>query len=570
MNYVNHDLICYSTFGVDFKNQKYPGEHPLFGIDWHRIILDEGHNIKDSTTLQARACFAIKAQNRWFVTGTPIQNSMTDLYSTMKFLRITPLDQRNEFRRYIERPFLIDTFRAEITTRIRHLLDALMLRRTKSSNVVKLPKRRIIKKRIEFGQKELETYELLRNSQKISLTQSGLNEKTDIAELMKNYLSIMGSLTRMRQACNHYKLVEDEVERIRKTEAQLAGKGINLAQLKATKGTRNTGNGVNGNLKKELEDIAQTIFNNEPNAECRVCQSKLTENNMSITLCRHVSCYDCLQQISNTSGRCPVCNIQLRPNEVVKMPRITVNQNDNWLFGDSDTEVESDCDSDDDIVGALRKEWSSKLEAIVDLTMRHFESRNNGKLVIVSQFTGFLTLIGRALKQVRKGYRMFLFSGSTTEEKRQQMIHAFQRRNLGSKEIMLLSLGSGCVGLNLTAANSMIITEPNWNPGREAQCQDRIYRIGQTRPVTIFKLYMQGTIERKMLGLQKSKRNVMELACANMDGNVNEEDEESQNAKLRRLQEVRAILDHVFKSAEYNVFSEDEDEVEINELGDKI
>lgn len=291
-----------------------------------------------------------------------------------------------------------------------------------------------------------------------------------------------------------------------------------------------------------------------------------------MTMCKHLGCYECLLQIANSRGNCPTCQKRLLENQIIRMPKQTGGE-DHWWMDKSDDEIseneENSEPSEDEVfrLAELRKTWSSKLTAIVDITDRHFESSKNGKLVIVSQFTRFLGAIGKALKECRKGYKMMLFTGATTEEKRRQLIHDFQRRNKNSKEIMLLSLGSGCVGLNLTAANTMIISEPNWNPGREAQCQDRIYRIGQTRPVTIYKLYVQGTIERKMLALQKSKRNVMELACANMDGGADGQD---QTAQARRLEEVRAILNHIFLAADYTTYTDPEDEVDIDELGEKI
>ena len=82
----------------------------------------------------------------------------------------------------------------------------------------------------------------------------------------------------------------------------------------------------------------------------------------------------------------------------------------------------------------------------------------------------------------------------------------------GEVPLFLLSLKAGGVGLNLTAADTVILYDPWWNPAVEAQATDRAHRIGQTRIVTSYKLIAAGTVEEKIVALQRRKRAVIEAA----------------------------------------------------------
>ncbi len=99
------------------------------------------------------------------------------------------------------------------------------------------------------------------------------------------------------------------------------------------------------------------------------------------------------------------------------------------------------------------------------------------------------------------GYRYL--DGSTPMQERKLRVDAFQA---GDGDVFLISLKAGGTGLNLTAADYVIHMDPWWNPAVEDQASDRAHRIGQTRPVTIYRLVAQQTIEEKIVDLHKTKR----------------------------------------------------------------
>ena len=104
----------------------------------------------------------------------------------------------------------------------------------------------------------------------------------------------------------------------------------------------------------------------------------------------------------------------------------------------------------------------------------------------------------------------FLLDGQTRN--RQELVDRFQKAD--GPPVFLISLKAGGYGLNLTAADTVVHFDPWWNPAAEAQATDRAHRIGQTRPVTVYRLLTRGTVEEKVVRLQASKR---ELANATFD-----------------------------------------------------
>ena len=142
---------------------------------------------------------------------------------------------------------------------------------------------------------------------------------------------------------------------------------------------------------------------------------------------------------------------------------------------------------------------SSKLEAFLELVDELRESDH--RALVFSQFVDHLGLLRKALDA--RGVTYQYLDGSTPVRKRTAAVKAFQA---GEGELFLISLKAGGTGLNLTAADYIIHMDPWWNPAVEDQASDRAHRIGQTRPVTVYRLVLKGTVEQKILGLHRHKR----------------------------------------------------------------
>jgi SNF2 family DNA or RNA helicase len=155
-----------------------------------------------------------------------------------------------------------------------------------------------------------------------------------------------------------------------------------------------------------------------------------------------------------------------------------------------------------------RDAGSAKLERLMEMLP---EMLAEGRRVLVfSQFTSMLALISAALDEAGIAYATL--TGETDD--RAAPVRRFQS---GEVPVFLISLKAGGVGLNLTAADTVILFDPWWNPAAEAQAIDRAHRIGQDKPVFAYRLIALGTVEEKMLELQARKRS---LADALLSGSA--------------------------------------------------
>lgn len=151
---------------------------------------------------------------------------------------------------------------------------------------------------------------------------------------------------------------------------------------------------------------------------------------------------------------------------------------------------------------------SSKLAAFGDIIAELLDNKH--KALVFSQFVDHLQLIKDFVEQ--RGISYQYLDGSTPTKERQQRVDAFQR---GEGDLFLISLKAGGVGLNLTAADYVIHMDPWWNPAVEDQASDRAHRMGQQRPVTIYRMIAKNTIEEKIVALHGHKR---DLADSLLDG----------------------------------------------------
>ena len=161
---------------------------------------------------------------------------------------------------------------------------------------------------------------------------------------------------------------------------------------------------------------------------------------------------------------------------------------------------------------------SSKTQAFLELVEELWQSGH--RALVFSQFTSHLALIREALDRqfdpdgnLRSPDYLYL-DGSTSPAERNRLVRQFQT---GSEPLFLISLKAGGLGLNLTAADYVIHLDPWWNPAVEDQASDRAHRIGQERPVTVYRLISAGTIEEKIIRLHQNKRSLVDALLEDAD-----------------------------------------------------
>ncbi|KAL0945767.1 hypothetical protein HGRIS_012056 [Hohenbuehelia grisea] len=184
-------------------------QQALFYVNWYRVVLDEAQNIKNSTTKAAMACFELTALFKWAMTGTPIQNSVLDLYSPFHFLQIHPFSDLEIFKAKIATPLKNNGLSATVAMRQLHLiLMKIMLRRTKKDRLngeplLDLPPRVVTLVDCPFSPQELEFYQSLATK-----TQAELEEI--IGDKARSWWCPFVKIMRLRQSCDHPAIIAKE------------------------------------------------------------------------------------------------------------------------------------------------------------------------------------------------------------------------------------------------------------------------------------------------------------------------------------------------------------------------
>ncbi|MCZ6617069.1 MAG: DEAD/DEAH box helicase, partial [Gammaproteobacteria bacterium] len=153
---------------------------------------------------------------------------------------------------------------------------------------------------------------------------------------------------------------------------------------------------------------------------------------------------------------------------------------------------------------------SAKLAVFAETLTELLENRH--KVLVFSQFVMHLKIIEAHLEE--SGIHYHYLDGRTSVKTRAKRIAEFQN---GEGDVFLISLKAGGTGLNLTAADYVIHMDPWWNPAVEDQASDRAHRIGQTRPVTIYRLVTTGTVEEQIVNLHHKKRDLADRLLEGAD-----------------------------------------------------
>ncbi|KAL8766510.1 MAG: hypothetical protein Q9209_006726 [Squamulea sp. 1 TL-2023] len=330
---------------------------PLLGDEckWYRVIIDEAQCIKNRSTKAALGASVLQAQTRFAMSGTPMQNNVTELYSLIRFLRIKPYSDFSKFSMDFSRPLKSsdgeDTARA--MRKLQALLKAILLRRDKKSTIdgkpiLNLPERTTDSRHAAFSEDEQEFYNALE-----SRTQLQFNRYLKAGTVGRNYSNVLVLLLRLRQACCHPHLIKDF--------------GVPSSAAEST----------SEDLEKMARELASDVVariieqgdrNDHTGLECPVCMDA-TENATIFVPCGHNTCSECFARISDpshaivngddegTNLKCPQCRGKIvlsKLTDHVTFKKIHLSQLSatgeikEALEGASDSDSESDDDISDD------------------------------------------------------------------------------------------------------------------------------------------------------------------------------------------------------------------------------
>ena len=527
------EFVVYVDFAeedVDEENEDEQSTTPnsFFKINWHRIILDEAHIIKDYTTLQAQAIHNLPSDRRWCLTGTPIQNKLDDLYSLVKFLRLSPFDDRRWWQTHFRGGLssLPQTSIAKLQT----LLKCITLRRIKKQMIkgepiIKLPPRQDLVWQVRLDEDELHVY----NS--IAAYGAGWIEKVMASNtLLKEYARALEIMLRLRQICVNKALCLNAplVQTVLESQANNDGSTTNTtkSELDAVESGQKHAERVYRLLEDAGEDKCCACFkslnssgNNDGDEEQK------SQRRVFVTVCGHVMCTGCFYaQLPRTVGQsttgisCPFCFTNLdsakQVFQVASSPPTTPRSSLSQGIGKTTVHPPS-----------------SKMKRLIAALL----GERDCKAIVFSQWTQCLDLLEPHLRA--SGIIFGRLDGSHSLPQRQATLTRFRKDE--SMQVLLMSLRAGGVGLDLSCANRVYLIDPWWNPSAEEQAVDRVYRLGQKREVKTIRLVVLDSIEEKVLELQKAKKELAKTAL--MEGKVDAATAKRQNATLR-IQDLKFLL----------------------------
>ncbi|CAG8437364.1 3442_t:CDS:2 [Ambispora gerdemannii] len=449
-------ITSYHTIAGEFEARI----APITGAKWHRIILDEAQSIKNQRTKAAKACCQLDATYRWCLSGTPIQNNIEELYSLIKFLRIEPYCDWNEFRK----DFVKSNSQIVVMKRLQVVLKSILLRRNKNAKIngkpiIMLPARHVHLTNTYFSPEEREFYYSLEKRSRLTF-----NRFLKEGSVMKNYSNILQLLLRLRQACCHPFLIQDR----------------NVVEGEDGENNKDTFETI---FEKMNQDVINRLKDQDlEQKECPICYDSAVDLSI-LVLCGHSYCRECLHglfEVGPGTKSCPECRGKFTMTEVLPYSQLKKKLN-----------ISSDDDSDD-----------SKIERTINL-LKDFRRNSPGdKTIIFSQFTRLLDLVEYTLRD--NGFKFTRYDGKLNTNERTEALKTFEERQ--DINVILVSLKCGGVGLNLTTANRVIMLDPWWNPAMENQAIDRVHRIGQEKDVEVHRIIIPNTIEQRILDLQDKKQ----------------------------------------------------------------
>ena len=530
----------------------------LFSVDFHRVILDEAHTIKNRQAKTSKACYELKAKHRWVLTGTPIVNRLEDLFSLVRFLKVEPWSNFSFWKTFITVPFESKEVARALNV-VQTVLEPLVLRRTKDMKtpdgeaLVPLPPKTITVEEVELSKTEREVYDLV-----FTRAKRAFNESLAAGTLLKSYTTIFAQILRLRQSCCHPVLTRNKYVVADEEDAAVAAAAdengfaddMDLQELisrftkdadladKENPASKDPINTFTTNALRQIQD--------ESSGECPLCYEE-PMNNPAVTTCWHSACKECLgkyiahQIEKGETCRCFSCREEINPRDVFEVVK----------HNSSSASFEDEGDmylADDAIVKptkiSLRRihpySPSASTSAKIAALLNQLEALPRGtKSVVFSQFTSFLDLIAPQL--TKHGIAHLRFDGTMSQKVRAQVIRAFSAENASDPKaprVLLLSLRAGGVGLNLTAANRCFMMDPWWSFAVEAQAIDRVHRMGQTQKVEVVRFVTKESIEGRMLRVQERKMAVAGSLGVGQSGQGESEEER----KKRRVEELEMLL----------------------------
>ncbi|KAK5944113.1 putative ATPase [Knufia obscura] len=475
----------------------------LANYKWRYIVVDEGHRLKNMNCKLIKELMTYNSANRLLITGTPLQNNIAELWSLLHFLLPEVFNDLDSFERWFDFSSVLDDKDSDtksskrknnLVSTMHAILKPFLLRRVKTDVESTLPPKR-----------EYILYAPLTNEQKDIY-------KEILAGTARTYLedkaveriearSRTASLKRKANDSRHSTPVKATKTSRATTPATNASRADTPGSTASTGSTRRGRKAA----RRNYEEIGDREFNSRLRQVEKGQDADLNGNNPSS------SEIDSEEEASQERSK----TLKLAKQEIaskklqnpVMQARLACNSPHNfyWPFSSGDPDADGDLDLpplDETLVTA-----SGKL-LLLDTLLPNLLSGNH-KILIFSQFKTTLDILETYCDTLRE-WPVCRIDGSISQDDRYEQITSFNSPKSEHK-IFLLSTRAGGQGINLAAADTVILFDSDWNPQQDLQAMDRAHRIGQTRPVIVYRFATRGTVEETLLLKADSKRRLEKL-----------------------------------------------------------
>ncbi|KAI0872671.1 P-loop containing nucleoside triphosphate hydrolase protein [Hypoxylon argillaceum] len=531
-------LATYSQVERDFRLHNNDNNNgALFHVDFFRIILDEGDNIKNWSGSTSKACVALKARVRHVLTGTPLRNAWQECTPYFRFLRIDLKEKGDSFIAKWRKPETDSIYH-----RVMQILANRMLRREAGQfflgrQVCKLAESHFEDRKVDLAEDEAA---ISKHMEKALIRRE--NEIDDELDPIAFQSRSLLRCTRLRQAVDHPFLLEscirDSLEK-QELEGLITELGKNKQSKTSKQGlgsTRSPSSSLHEPSIYEMAiDIKSHLDDTLSSRDSEGCLECFSMVQLHFLACNHILCRSCYEErVRKTSvgkkGRvkCPECRetvalvsdpkslpqrYPIKPtNEVIKtedgrslsvvpcdamgkrspgndyngMQPIITHASYRWL---------KKCDKAGQVTP------STKTTVAMEIVKGWLDEAPGDKIVIFTEWIMTAVVLGRMLSKAKINF--VYYTGDIPVKNRDKNRQDFtDNPNI---QVMVASMKSGNVGLNLTTANRMIIMTPWWNFAGEFQAFGRVKRHGQKKETYLVRLFARGTIEERVYQLQKQK-----------------------------------------------------------------
>ncbi|KAI5250092.1 SWI/SNF chromatin remodeling complex component [Aureobasidium subglaciale] len=467
-------VVC-TSYEICMNDRKF-----LANFGWKFIIIDEGHRIKNLNCRLIRELQSYQSANRLLITGTPLQNNLTELWSLLHFLMPTIFDKLESFESWFDfsalnqrngyEDILSEERQTNLVTSLHAILKPFLLRRIKTDVETSLPKKReyILYAPLTATQRELykeilegTSRSYLENKAVESLSGANTPRTTRGASLKRSRLE-EGSIT--------------------------PNKSVKSSRASTPATTASTRSNRRAKKSQNYEELSDTAYFQKVQNE----QSEEEEQSLNS------SEEEAQEQAQTLALAKKLIGAKKLQNPVLQL-RLCCNSPHNFFYPFME---EDNSDVDETLVTE-----SGKM-LLLDSLMPSLLDRGH-KVLIFSQFKTQLDLI-ETYCEVLRGWKCSRIDGGVSQPDRQEQIAQFNSPE-SETNIFLLSTRAGGQGINLTAADTVLLFDSDWNPQQDLQAQDRAHRIGQTRPVIVYRFATKGTVETLLLEKAESKRRLEKL-----------------------------------------------------------